>query len=225
MSEQHWIDGAPVQPIEPEVAPTDLERRSRRRSAIRIALVLWAVVWLAAGAGATADEASSVGTAETVAASLFFAATSLGPLLSHIWWSRRHPIGSTSANAPTVGAPRSELLTRLDHVGDAANELRSFGWASNADLDAIGERSRRLEALVIADEAAIARGGTPSPTVAAEVDQLRDRVLGLLDVAIDSAAVAPGDRDLDQRLQLQLDALRARGQAIDELEGRRAPEA
>ncbi|MEZ5375034.1 MAG: hypothetical protein R2733_00885 [Acidimicrobiales bacterium] len=206
----------------PDDSARRIDRRKRIRNAFRIVWVLWALVWLAGGIAAVADRPATESAGETAAFIAFTAVFALGPLACHLWWTRSHPI--TEAGSAAGARSHDDLLrATLVQITEAADELKARGWSSNEDRRAIAERVSRLDALVTADEVSVQRGGLRSPVIANEIDQLRDRVLGLLDAAINSAAVAPGDRDLDDRLQAQLDALHARQHAVNELEGRPQP--
>ncbi len=206
-------------PPSPDAARNRFAWRKRIRSGLRITWALWAAIWLAGGIGAAVDDAATDTAGETAAFVAFFLVFALAPLLGHLWWSRHHPIVDPALiDAPRTTADR--LRTKLAQVTDAANELRSRGWSTPDDHRAIRQRVERLEELVAADELSVQRGGQVSPVIEPEIDLLRDRVLGILDAAINSAAIAPGDAELDNRLQDQLDALHARQRAVDEVEGR-----
>lgn len=211
-----------VEPPGPGRSRNRLEWRKRGRTAFRIVWVLWALFWLAGGIGAAVENAPTEAAGETATFVAFALTFGLAPLACHVWWARHHPIVDPAA----TDAPETHddhLRSKLAQITAAADELTSRGWSTAEDRRAIAERVARLEVLVRADEQSMERGGRRSPVIGPEIDQLRERVLGILDAAINSAAVAPGDSELDQRLQTQLDSFHARQRAVNEVEGRTQP--
>ncbi len=207
--------------------PADPERRGyllrkAARISLRVAWVILALFCLLVMIGVFVEAPADESIAVTTGAALVVAGVGLAPLATHTWWARNHPIADPAlANRPRTHA--DSLRTKLAQITDAADELKRRGWSTSADHRAVEQRVHRLIELVDADEISVQRGGRISPVIEPEIDQLRDRVLGILDAAINSAAIAPGDTELDNRLQAQLDALHARQRAVNELEGRPQP--
>ena len=110
------------------------------------------------------------------------------------------------------------LMGLLQQARGAAHQLSTRSWIAPQDSAAIDQRISRLTDLAVADDSSQRFGGTASPGLRREVQELHGTVLGLLDAAIESAAVAPGDRDIDNRLTAHLDRLHSRGAAVAELE-------
>jgi hypothetical protein len=206
---------------------SDPQRGSRIRrmvrSAIRVATAVWAGLWGFTFAVGLLDGQTSW--AIRVPGLILIGLLGFGPLIGHIWWARTHPLPAPAAPAaaPRAVHPPYSPLGRLERIADAADQLRAGGWIPESDHLGIRGRVARLQDLVVADERSVALGGQPSPVIGQEIERLHRSVVGLLDASIDSAAVAPGDADLDSRLTQHLDALHSRGQAIGELEGRAEP--
>ncbi len=206
------------------LAPVGYEWRRRIRNSFRIIWVLWALFWLTGGLASVFDDAKTVSTSETVVFVLFFLGFGFGPLVCHLWWSRSHPLTRDAGDIEALAlVPGAGLHAKLDRINELAEELRQRAWSTPEDRRAISERVKRLRELVDVDEASVARGGTRSTVIEPEIDRLLMQVGGILDAAINSAAVAPGDSELDRRLQDQLEAHQARQRAINEVEGRPMP--
>ena len=124
--------------------------------------------------------------------------------------------------APQQFAPRApspdSLMGLLQQARGAAHQLSTRSWIAPQDSAAIDERISRLSDLAEADDSSQRFGGTASPGLRREVEEVHGTVLGLLNAAIESAAVAPGDGDVDNRLTAHLDRLHSRGAAVAELE-------
>lgn len=210
--------------------------RAGIRTTIRVLLWIWAAMATAViGVGVSGSD-RSIG--ENLAVAIFVAALGYAPLIGHIMWGRSHPIGrqraQPSAVAPTaqqrpvqrISAPAplrhapDSVLGLLQQTAAAAQQLRTRAWVGPQDSQAIDQRIARLTDLANVDGHSVRIGGSPSAGLRREVELLHSTVVGLLDASIESSAVAPGDSDVDGRLQAHLDRLHSRGSAVAELEGR-----
>ncbi len=187
------------------------------RSATWVVAVVWAAFFaLVFALGITDGDADLV---TKLLGLTMVVALGAAPVLVHrrVW-----PRGRDDAQPPALwqvpAYPVHSPLGRLERIAEAADQLRDRGAIPDGDHAAIGQRIQRLWDLTLADHRSLQLGGTASPVVMHEIEQLHARVVGLLDAAIDTAAVAPGDSDLDARLQSHLDRLHSRQQAVGELE-------
>ncbi len=185
----------------------------------RSAAIVWAAFFALVISFGIADMSTPL--AVKILALAFVTAIGGGPLLLH---HRMFPKDSAQPAAPQpfvptrAAYPPHSPLGRLERIAQAAAELRARDAITHDDQVAIDARIRRLWDLAMADERSVSLGGGVSPVVGMQIQELHMRVVGLLDVAIDTAAIEPGDADLDDRLTTHLDRLNSRRSAVSELE-------
>jgi hypothetical protein len=228
----------------------DTNARARRAARI-IGLTLtacWAGFWALAGLpflllpflGLSVDGVSAAA-APLAVAFLGIGLAPVVPWMVHLSRSRARRVAHAQAwrrmhaQTQTMRAEEQRLARlpasirnewrRLEHARDLVHGFAGEGWVEPAALLHVDDHMARLAQLLQADERVIRLGGTPSSTLARQVEELTALLVALADEAVEHQASLASDDPVPATLAEARERLANTTQALRDLQQPAVPSA